>query len=323
MSSVATGSDSSAGDFVVLAADIGGTKIDVALAGSNGELADRSRIPTHAAQGPDQALRRLAEAFGALLNRNDTRSGVAAVAVVCPGVVQQDRILLAPNLPGWEGVRLAQDVASATGFANVVVTNDVKAGALAELRFGRLRNLDPGLFLNLGTGLASAFTVGGRVVEGANNAAGEIGYMRPGGFPALSGPRQWAALEELVGGQAISARAADIAGPGSDGARPFERSDAVAQHVVHSALAELGVAVSNLCVILNPQGVVVGGGMIAAANVILPVLRAHLDYAVPFPPTIEAATFSVDAPLRGAVALAIDAAGSTVPSIAAASGVSP
>jgi glucokinase len=311
-------------EFTVLAADIGGTKIDVALAESTGALLDRNRISTRAAQGPEQALRRLAEAFAELLSRNEAHPDVVAVAVACPGVVQQDRILLAPNLPGWEGVRLAQDVASATGFAHVVVTNDVKAGALAELRFGGLRGLDPGLFLNLGTGLASAFTVGGRVVEGANNAAGEIGYVRPGGSPALSGPKQWAALEDLVGGRAISARAADVAGPGPDGAHLFQRSDAVAQHLVHSALAELGVAVSNLCVILNPQGVVVGGGMMAAADVILPVLRAHVNYAVPFPPTIEAATFSADAPLRGAVALAIDAAVSKAPAVTATtSGVSP
>lgn len=81
----------------------------------------------------------------------------------------------------------------------------------------------------------------------------------------------------------------------------------MAQHVLHSALAELATAVSNLCIALDPHTVVVGGGMMAEADVILPILRAHLDHIVPFPPTVSAATFTVDAPLHGAIALAIDA----------------
>lgn len=299
-------------DAVVLAADIGGTKIDIAVATLDGHIVKRERIPTNAVAGPGQALERLAAAFTQLSPGYQSRRDVA-VGVVCPGVVREHHILLAPNLPGWDNVALASDVATATGAAHVVVTNDVKAGALAELRFGGLRGADPGLYLNLGTGLACALIVDGKVVDGAHHAAGEIGYVRPGGTTALAGPRNWAALEDLVGGRAIGDRAAAVIGPAEAGEDLFRSGDPVGVHLVHAALAELATAVSNLCIALDPATVVVGGGMMAAADVILPVLRAHLDHAVPFPPVLQAATFTSDAPLHGAIALAIDAATAETP----------
>ena len=292
---------------VVLAADIGGTKIDAALASVAGEILQRRRIPTDAAAGPAQALRRLAGVFAELLPADLSLSDVV-VAVACPGVVQPHHILLAPNLPGWEDVALAADVAAATSASTVLVTNDVKAGALAEARFGALRDADPGVYLNLGTGLASALTVAGAVVEGAHQAAGEIGYIRPGAAEPLAGSPSWPALEELVGGRALAARALAAAGSSEPVHDVFHSRDPVIAHLVQSALADLAAAVANLCVAVDPQRVVVGGGMMAAADVILPVLRAHLDHVVPFPPELLPATFTADAPLHGAIALAAAAA---------------
>src|SRR5262249_13356772 len=117
-----------------------------------------------------------------------------------------DRILLAPNVPGWGSLALERRLRDGLGVAAVAVCNDVRAAATAELRAGVLRGCDVALYLSLGTGLSMGLVVGGRVVDGAHGAAGEIGYTlgRPG-EPGVAAGR--APLEERVSGPAIGQRA--------------------------------------------------------------------------------------------------------------------
>lgn len=294
-------------DVSVVGVDIGGTHLDVALSDLSGQVLARRKLPTRADRGPDAVLSTLARLVTELRDLSETAHAktVMAVAVVSPGIVQADHILLAPNLPSWENVALAQQVRMLTGVHRVAVTNDVKAAALAELRFGALRGVDPGLYLNLGTGLGAAITVGGNVVEGAHNAAGEIGYIHDD--DTADGDPMRPVLEEAVGGKALGERASTALGVPLDSAALFARRDPDAARIVQSALTRLARAISGLCVALDPARVVVGGGMMASADVIVPVLRSHLTHLVPFTPELRPAQFLQDASLHGAVALAIDA----------------
>ena len=92
------------------------------------------------------------------------------------GIPSEDGVALAPAIDGWEDLAMGRDLREAFDGTPVTMATDVKAAALAEARWGALAGVDPGVYLNLGTGLAAAIVAGGRVLAGANGAAGEIGY---------------------------------------------------------------------------------------------------------------------------------------------------
>jgi len=294
----------------VIGIDFGGTKIEAALAAADGTLLDRERLETRARLGPRQALERTAAAVRRLEARAREAHGafVAGYAAVAPGIVQSERILLTPNLPGWEDLALARELQQLLGLDHApAVGNDARAGALAELRFGALRGAEPGIYLSLGTGISAAVTIGDRVLAGANQAAGEIAYADPEvGVRRAPGA---APLEEVVGGKAIGERASALLGEDVTAAEVFARAetDVAARTIVHETLDVLARSIANISVLIDPELVVLGGGMMASADVILPALREHLAATVPFPPRLATAHFTRDASLHGAVALALDA----------------
>jgi glucokinase len=299
-------------DFVV-AVDFGGTKLDVATATLDGRVLSAERLQTEAAGGADQAVERALECARALSEATAATTGgrLVAAGASSPGIVLHDRILLAPNVPGWTELPLATRLREGLELDTVVTETDVKAAALAESRWGALRGADPGVFLSLGTGLAAGLVVGGRVLHGANGAAGEIGYALRGVHDEAGASEGRAPLEEYAGGRAIGERGSRLLGTPLSAADVLARadSDLDARMLVDETFAELAVHVANLAVLLDPARIAVGGGLMNSSELILAALRRRVRQAVPFPPEVVAAQFVRDAPLRGAIALAIDASG--------------
>ncbi|WP_219471117.1 ROK family protein [Nonomuraea rhizosphaerae] len=305
----------------VLGIDVGGTKVAVGVSVADGpEIAERVRLDS----GAGALERALAAARG-------LDGSPAAVGFSTCGVVRDGRVRLAPNVPGWEGLELPRLLREEYGAVPVAIDNDVKAAAAAELRWGALRGVSTGVYLNLGTGLAAALVVGGQVVSGAHGAAGEIGYAQTvPGEPAFADGH--VPLEERVSGAALAARGTALLGrpttaaellahhgrgdggardasPGDAGGRAGLRGDADgAAGLVDEVIGLLAMSAANLCVTLDPERLVVGGGMMGAAGLIMPRLAAELRRAVPFPPEVRPARFADDAPLLGALALAHAAA---------------
>jgi glucokinase len=297
----------------VLAVDFGGTKLDVATATPDGSLVLAERLETHADRGADQAIERALDRGRALVAATAQRldGDLLAVGASSPGIVLEDRILLAPNVPGWTTLALGERLRDAFATDAVVCETDVKAAALAESRWGALRGADPGVFLSLGTGLAAGIVLGGRVLRGANGAAGEIGYALRGVHDAVGAAGGRAPLEEHAGGRALGERGARLLGTAPAAADVFARAaggDPEARLLVDETLDELAVHVANLAIALDPARIAVGGGMMGSADVVLAALRGRVRDAVPFPPEVVAARFVHDAALRGAAALALDAA---------------
>jgi glucokinase len=289
----------------VLAIDFGGTKIALATAavGSPDGRPDQTvRLRTLGAAGATQAVRRTFDAARALL------AGPAAVGVSTFGVLRGGRVQLAPNVPGWEGMALPELLRAEFGDAPVAIDNDVNAGAAAELRWGALRGVDVGLYVNLGTGLAAALVAGGRVVAGAHGAAGEIGYLRDKDTDPYFADGH-APLEESVSGVALATRGTALLGRPVTAAELFTmRSEPAVAALLDETIETLSRTIANLCVTLDPERVVLGGGMVGAATHILPRVEATLSRSVPFPPKLLAARFVDDAPLVGAMALALESA---------------
>ncbi|RSM46491.1 ROK family protein [Actinoplanes sp. ATCC 53533] len=289
----------------VLAIDFGGTKIALAVAavGSpDGRPDSTVRLRTLAGAGALQAVRRTFEAARDLL------AAPAAIGVSTFGVLRGGRVRLAPTVPGWDGLALPDLLRAEFGDTPVAIDNDVNAGAAAELRWGALRGTDVGLYVNLGTGLAAALVAGGRVLPGAHGAAGEIGYLRDTAADGYAADGQ-APLEEAVSGSALARRGSALLGRPVTAAQLFGlRAEPGVAALLDEVVDTLSRTIANLCVTLDPDRVVLGGGMMGAAAHIMPRVAAALHRAVPFPPRLSAARFVDDAPLVGAVALALAAA---------------
>lgn len=326
---------------VVLGFDFGGTKIATAVCDLTGNRLAAATISTGAAgSGPalagqpaparpagqrgarmifDRGIRAARE----LLATAAPRSELAAVGAATFGIPFEDRVELAPAIDGWESLALGRELRAAFGGADVRMATDAKAAATAEVRWGALNGCDPGVYLNLGTGLAAAIVVGGKVVSGGNGAAGEIGYNLRAVSDVGHLLDQRVPLEGMVSGQGLARRAGvsgrpgpGLGGPASHPARPMTAADIFAaspddpelDDLLASFVTELAFHLVNLTICINPVRIVVGGGMVRSWERLRPQLERALGAGVPFPPELAVAQFPYDAPLLGAVALAVDAA---------------
>lgn len=287
---------------LVLGIDFGGTKIALATATTTGERLRTTRIETRAADGAEAVIRRTLDAARRLVEAGPGRLRTAGVSTF--GVVRGGRVRLAPNVPGWDDLPLPAILRDGLGVAALNVDNDVNAAATAELDWGALTGTDVGLYVNLGTGTGAALIVGGRVVPGVHGAAGEIGYLlREPGEPGYA--HGHAPLEEYTSGSGLAARgttllrrsvtAVDLAA---------SRDEPAVASLLDDAAATIGMTVANLATFLDPERVVVGGGM---ATAFLPAIASAVTRAVPFPPQVSTGRFVDDAPLIGAIALAVEA----------------
>src|SRR5215472_5580768 len=278
-----------------------GEQIASSTVASGGELGARASF-----ERGIQAARDLL-AGGAAAGR-----GLAAVGVSTFGIPFDDRVELAPAISGWDKLAFGHELRAAFPGARIVMVTDAKAAAQAEVRWGALARCDPAVYLNLGTGLSAAIVAGGQVLAGMNGAAGEIGYnlrtMADVGVP-LAGRTT---LEDMISGQALARRAAGHTADGEPmtAGQVFEASRDVPglDRLLTDFTAELAYHVVNLAICLNPERIAVGGGMVRSWERLRPALQDALSAGVPFPPELVAARFPSDAPLIGAVALAVDAA---------------
>lgn len=295
------------GTELVVGFDLGGTKMAVGVAEPDGTLLDHHVLPTRAEAGAEQALERILGDGRDLVRAH--HGTVRAVGVASMGYTRDDRILLAPNVPGWEDLALPARVAGHFPDTPLRVDNDVKAAALAELRWGALAGVDAGVYVNLGTGVAAALVVGGRIVRGAHGVAGEIGYQ-PRSPHERAGVREGRApLEEFVGGNAIAAAAREELGESLTTEEAFARAgrgDGRAQSFLRPRLDEISFHLTTLAIALDPERLVIGGGLARSADVILPVLADYVTRFVPEPPQLVPARFTRHAGLLGAVALAVE-----------------
>ncbi len=294
-------------DFVI-GIDFGGTKIALATARPDGRILRTARLETLAPRGARQAVDRAVRAAGSLIAETGSALGgrCLGVGAVCPGIVREESVSFAPNVPGWEDLAMRRELREGLGFETVVCGNDVKAGGAAESRWGALRGADPGIFLSLGTGIAAAVLIGGRVLGGAHGAAGEIGYLLRDASDVAGAASGRAPLEEYASGSGIARRGGELLGGDPSAARLFESTDRRAQTLVSDALDQLAVHVANLAIVVDPERIAVGGGLTASRGRVMAALDARLREAVPYPPELLPAAYPQDSALRGALALILD-----------------
>jgi glucokinase len=295
---------------VVLGMDFGGSKIAAAVADVAGLRLGSVTINNRVEDGAQATLARGLAAAQTLLEETAPGRPLLAVGACTFGIPDEDAVGLAPTIPGWGELAFGRELRRAFDGAQVRLATDVKAAATAEAEWGALVGCDPGIYVNLGTGLAVAILVNGSVLHGHNGAAGEIGYNLRDGSDVGRPLKERVPLEGSVSGKALLSAALDLL-PGVDSAAAvFDRADddPRAATLLAEFIADLSFHLVNLAIAIDPQRIAVGGGLVRSWDRLHRSLREALDAAVPFPPELVLADFPFDAPLMGALAMSTSAA---------------
>jgi glucokinase len=260
--------------------DVGGTAIKCGLVCSDGRIEAFDRIPLERVDDSD----RLVEAIrGAAVGLEEAARSAAidpvGVGVCAPGSIDraEGRIHKAPNLPGLEDLPL-RDRLNGLFPDPVQLANDVNAAAVGELRFGAGRGRQHFVMVALGTGVGGALVVGGRLYSGAAGFAGEVGHITVDPRGPLCPCGNIGCLERFTGAAAIEERARELLRTTGDGgplrslseitpervAEAARQGDGVALQVLEETGHWLGIAFITLINLLDPECIVVGGGIAQA-----------------------------------------------------------
>ncbi|WP_069770551.1 ROK family protein [Streptomyces sp. LUP30] len=303
----------------VIALDVGGTGMKAALVGADGALLHRARRATGRERGPGAVVDAILDFAADLREHGVERFGEPAEAagVAVPGIVDEANgvAVYAANL-GWRDVPLRARLAERLG-TPVALGHDVRTGGLAEGRIGAGRGADRFLFVALGTGIAGAIGVDGRVEAGAHGFAGEIGHVvvRPGGTPCPCG--QHGCLERYASAAAVGEAWATASGdPDADAAhcaKAVAADDPDAVRVWHRAVDALADGLVTAVTLLDPRTLVIGGGLAEAGETLFTPLREAVRRRVTFQrlPEIVPAALGDSAGCLGAGLLAWDLLNST------------
>jgi glucokinase len=298
----------------VIALDVGGTGMKAALVGAGGQLLHQARRATGRERGPGAVVEAILGFAAELRAHGAERFGepAAAAGVAVPGIVDAVRGIAAysANL-GWRDVPL-RDLLSARLDVPVALGHDVRTGGLAEGRIGAGQGADRFLFVPLGTGIAGAIGIGGRVEAGAHGFAGEIGHIvvRPGGTPCPCG--QHGCLERYASAAAVSeAWAAACGDPDADAAdcaKAVASGDPNAVRVWQQAVDALADGLVTALTLLDPRTLIIGGGLAEAGETLFSPLRDAVRRRVTFQklPSIVPAALGDSAGCLGAGLLAWD-----------------
>jgi glucokinase len=295
---------------VALAIDFGGTKVSLAVVDAEGRVLARTRRPSHE-NGAALAF----DALAAAANETLRAAGLGwtrlrGIGVVVPGIyVPATGRAWAPNLWGRDEVPLRDELTArlpARLPARLVIDSDRSGYVLGELWQGAARGCTDAVFLAVGTGIGAGIVAGGRLVRGSGGIAGAVGWLaldpRWRDEYALTG-----CFESEAAGPAFARRAGcESAEQAAEAAR---RGDPRARRAVDETVEWLAMGLANLISVLNPQVIVLGGGLMQAADLFLPPVRERVSrWAQPLAAPqcrIETTRLGADAALLGAARLAL------------------
>ncbi len=263
-----------------LGIDIGGTKCAAVLGKGElpqdiqGFIIDKLTFPTDVKRGWKAVVDQLLATAKELLHQNNVKyDELIGIGISCGGPLDSKKGLIQcpPNLPDWDNVPIVQMFENTFG-VKTYLQNDANACAVAEWRFGAAKGLENAVFLTFGTGMGAGLILNGQLYSGTNDMAGEVGHVRiaPDG-PVGYGKR--GSFEGFCSGGGIARLAQEMAkttehasplleNPDTMTAKSLalaaRNGDAFAQEVYKTCAEKLGLGLSILIDILNPQAIVIG-----------------------------------------------------------------
>jgi glucokinase len=309
-------------DNLAIGVDLGGTAIKAGLLDFRGTVLHTMAIPTEADRGVNHVVARLTDVIKDLhVAAQGLARHVQGVGLGVPGTLSRERglVISPPNLPGWKNVPIVERLSAATGMT-IWLDNDANNAALGELRCGAGRGVQDMVMLTLGTGIGGGIILGGKLWRGAFENAGELGHMIVQAGGRRCGCGQLGCLEALASATGTVMTAQELLSKGkasslqcilgsgrkiesADIVKAADAGDAVAREAWMQTCRYLAVACVNIHHILNPQRIVLAGGMSSAgASLLAPVKKAILELGSKMlgdPPEIRLAELGNDAGFIG------------------------
>ena len=312
---------SSAAVGLTVGIDIGGTKVLGGVVNDKGEVLESIRKDTPKSGGQD-----LINVVIEIVKSLQLNHKIVGIGVSNAGIVSSDRrtIVAAGNISNWNNISLA-DALQAEFYLPAVVENDANAAIWAEYKFGNAQGLNPVMFFIIGTGVGGGLVIDGKLFKGANGIGAEFGHMCvvPNGL--LCGCGSKGCIEQYASGGALIryANEALLANPdkseevlsfgeGKLSGTALTKAAKAGNELALAAFSKqadwLGLACASYSLIIDPQAIIIGGGVVDAGELFLAPVRAAMRKYMPFaeshvPPKIIAAKFGNDAGLIGAADL--------------------
>ena len=275
--------------------DVGGTNVKVALVDKTGSIVYSDTVPTRAEMGYEYTISNIIKAIQDLMKESKVlKEAIEGIGFGFPGQIDCDNgiVRLAPNIPGWVNIPIAEIVSKEFGIP-VKVDNDVRCAALAELNYGAGKGAKNMICITVGTGIGSGIIMNGKLVRGASNAAGELGHIKlqmeggpicgcgdTGCLEAFaSGPAIVALAEEYIrGGKSTKYR--ELANPDITPyivAEAAKQGDVVAKKIFEIVGGYIGIGLASVVNLLNPEKVVIGGGVADAGDLLFNPIKKTLS----------------------------------------------
>jgi glucokinase len=289
----------------VIAIDLGGTKLSSAIVDETGQVSNRRKVAvTRGSVGA--CLDQIAEAVTHITG-NLCRDEIRAVAILVPGIYFAGTgNVWAPNLWGHEQVPLREELRKRLRLP-VVIDNDRMGYVAGEQWMGVAKGLKDVVFLSVGTGIGAGILADGRLLRGSTGIAGAAGWFALGSdFKEIY--RQLGCWEAEAAGPALAHRLQRASA--EEVVAAARRSDREAQNAIEKTARYLGIGIANIVSLLNPEMVVLGGGLMQAADLFLDTIeRSMVEWAQPLAARhvrIAVTQLGEDAGLMGAARLAFD-----------------
>ena len=269
--------------------DIGGTSVKMGLFDQEGQVLEKWEIPTRRENSGEKILPDIASSIQA----KNTEKGISiedilGIGMGVPGPITEDgRVLKCVNL-GWGIFSVAEKVRELTGVEKVKVGNDANVAALGEQWRGGGRGFDSIVMVTLGTGVGGGVVLNGKILTGANGAAGEIGHLPvKAGESRVCGCGKKGCLEQYSSATGLMRKARELVEntdkpsmmrdyeqlTGKEIFAAYEAGDALAGEVVEEFAEFLGLGLAQVAQVLDPQAFVIGGGISKNGPVVTDVIK--------------------------------------------------
>jgi len=309
------------GSDLTIGIDIGGTKISAGVVDSSGNLIDSSRCST-----PLEGGKELVSSVIGLVKESNKKHEIKGIGISIAALISSDygTIVGAPNIANLSKLNFVNEIKEEFKLP-IIIENDANAAMWAEFKFGSAKGLNPVMFLIIGTGVGGGLVIDGKLFKGANGIGAEFGHMCvvPNGL--LCGCGSKGCIEQYASGGALIryANEALLANPdkseevlsfgeGKLSGTALTKAAKAGNELALAAFSKqadwLGLACASYSLIIDPQAIIIGGGVVDAGELFLAPVRAAMRKYMPFaeshvPPKIIAAKFGNDAGLIGAADL--------------------
>ncbi len=276
---------------LLIGVDLGGTNMRVGMVTSDGRMVHRLILPTRVTLGLDKVVERIIKAIQEVINQTIVPGNqIKGIGIGSPGTIdiQSGIIISSPNFPKWKQVPLKHMIEEKLSIPTFM-DNDANAFAFGEKWVGAGKEVQSLVCLTLGTGVGGGIILNGRIWHGADGMAAEIGHMTvlPDGLKCNCG--NYGCLESYASASSIVRRVCNAIQSGKltmvlDYAKgnlenitsdlvyqAALKGDELAIHIMNETATFLGIGIANLINLLNPEMIVVGGGLTNAWDIIYPV----------------------------------------------------